>query len=236
MNRNSEFIVVEGIIGSGKTTLISGLKKNLERQGFSVVIIPEQVEKWKASGLLEKFYNNQERWAYHFQTCAFKDYILACKEAFDNSSAYSDFYIVERSPLSNKIFAELLFESGKMNIMEMNDYLEWSKCWEMLSYFIPTLFIYCKVSVGTAMERIRIRKRAGENMITAQYQTDLSNKHNKVFGGSKINKVPVLNVSSENLNFLSLQIQEQITKSVLDTCGRQKKLHLSYDEDNISDS
>ena len=58
---------VEGNIGAGKTTFL----KNFDKYSNSVEVIPEPVQKWrdvKGHNLLEKFYQEPNRWSMLLQT------------------------------------------------------------------------------------------------------------------------------------------------------------------------
>ena len=57
-----KFIVIDGNIGCGKTTLLNQLKNKLD--SFSVL---ESVEEWKKDGILDKYYQNPKEMAFIFQ-------------------------------------------------------------------------------------------------------------------------------------------------------------------------
>ncbi len=63
-------LIVEGNIGSGKSTFLKILQNQL-----SLDVIPEPTNKWQKIGendnLLHLFYTYTKRWAYTFQSFAF---------------------------------------------------------------------------------------------------------------------------------------------------------------------
>jgi len=163
---------VEGNIGTGKSTLL----EILETQGNRKVIY-EPVSEWtsltNANGknLLEEFYSDQERYAYTFQSIAFRTRMKNIK-----NSSLGD--IVERSIFTDRnVFAKTCYEQGKMNDIEWKDYCEW---FDWLSEGVqPEGYIYLRADPQVSYERIRKRNRGGEEMIPFEYIEELHNKHEK---------------------------------------------------------
>ena len=71
-------IAIEGNIGSGKSTMVDLLKKQYDNKilfGRKVVFLQEPVKQWEnissnGENILEKFYADQEKWAFSFQMMA----------------------------------------------------------------------------------------------------------------------------------------------------------------------
>lgn len=192
-------IVVDGIIGSGKTTLITEhLVPFFKGMGLEVCYIPEPVEKWKEEGLLQRFYSDMKGQAAYFQQAVLADRIINCIESIDPKV---DVYITERSPLTDKIFAKTLVTDNNMTKLEYKQYKSWWGMWHRLYPLDPTLFIFYKPSISICMERVTKRNRSEESGITIEYQKKLLKFHEKTFKptGVKVgNKnVPVLIISSD---------------------------------------
>ena len=118
---NRVIIVIDGIIGAGKTTTIKEIEKRIEKinednkenkkyKQLKVKAIYEPVELWKNIGALEYFYKDISRNAYSFQTFTYITRIASViDEIYDNPDA--DIYILERSIWTDRyIFMELLKE------------------------------------------------------------------------------------------------------------------------------
>ena len=144
-------IVLEGIIGAGKTTLIDKLNCYFAKMGKRVAIVREPVQKWSDDGLLKSFYGDQTRWAHHFQTVAFVDRINENINAFTQYGKDAEIYILERSPFSDRIFVDILHSDGNMNDMEVKHYREWAALWTKLMPYLPTLILYLKPTLGECM-------------------------------------------------------------------------------------
>ena len=98
-------VVVEGNIGSGKTTFI----KSFEKYQDKVEICSEPVEKWRnmhGHNLLEKMYQDPKRWSLLFQT-----YVQLTMVQEHNKPNKRPIRIMERSLLRLEIkhFSKLFF-------------------------------------------------------------------------------------------------------------------------------
>ena len=107
---SKKFIIVDGVIGAGKTTVISLIEKQINNNGLNLKIkaIYEPVKEWNDTGALQYFYDNIEKNCYEFQTYSFITRIESViEELYNNQDA--DIYILERSIWTDKyIFMELL--------------------------------------------------------------------------------------------------------------------------------
>lgn len=175
-------IVVDGIISVGKSTYIEMLSIQLQKRGWKVTIVKEPVEKWNSCGILQRFYADPGRWAYHFQTKAFHDRVVENIEMFEKFGATSDVFILERSPFTDTLFMEMLHEAGHVDALEMEHYREWWKLWIRVMPYKPDLFIYLKAGIDKCMDRVRQRNREGEEGVSKTYQEALQAKHDSFFG------------------------------------------------------
>lgn len=180
-------IVIDGIVGSGKTTLIEKcLVPLLSERGLKITVVREPVEKWQNDGLLERFYQDQRRWGYHFQTKAFHDRVLECIEKFEKYGTYTDVFLLERSIFSDSLFMKMLHEDKVVDDVEMKHYTEWWSLWSRLMPFEPDLFVYLKPDLNVAMGRVKERSRGGEDGISVEYQHRLQQKHDEFLGGDTV--------------------------------------------------
>ena len=69
---------IEGNIGSGKSTLVKILKEQLfTANGKKIIFLQEPVDEWESikdesgESILEKFYSNQQKYAFSFQMMAY---------------------------------------------------------------------------------------------------------------------------------------------------------------------
>ena len=181
-------IIIEGNIGSGKTTFVNYISKNFN----DATVNYEPVEKWQSYkdeqdiNLLNNFYNDQQRWGYTFQNMAFmtrvKDLIKPCdtKYKFIERSIYTD----------RNCFALNCYETGKINKMEWEIYTDWFN-WLSNSFDVkPDGYIYLRVKPDICLERINKRNRQEESGIPIEYLDNIHIKHDNWLLNDK--KIPVL--------------------------------------------
>lgn len=184
-------VVIDGIIGAGKTTILDVIKNELSNQGWRVGIIQEPVENWKQGvskepSILEKFYADPKRYAYQFQTVAFHDRVKACINGWDRYVGY-DIVLAERSVHTDNLFMELLFDEKHIDHTELKNYRDWWNMWTELIPYTPSLYFYLKPSINECMKRIASRNRKGEvDGVTLEYQQSLGKKHDEFYSSGKL--------------------------------------------------
>lgn len=197
-------VIIEGLIGAGKTTILSILKEKLP----NCCCIYEPVDLWESSGELSRFYQclnneNPSSDVYKFQTYTF---ITRIKRIIDEvtKNPNADYYILERSIFSDRyFFIEMLRESGKLNQKDYEMYLTWWELWEKVMPIKPTHFIYLNPSVEECMKRLKGRNRDSESGVSKEYQIALKEKHDEFFGKS-----------TESISFLNLQTDDDFRENV----------------------
>lgn len=172
-------VVVQGLIGCGKSTLLEILAQDLRNCGLKVVIIPEPVELWKRVGALMDFYKHMHIHgnACKFQMFAFATRINHVRKTYAKDPN-ADIYIIERNPESDYyIFAQMLYNDGLFDDVEMEMYkLTWEE-WMQMWPFKPTHTLMLDPSVKACMDRVAERARAGEDSIPESYQQKLLAQH-----------------------------------------------------------
>jgi len=148
-------IVIDGNIGSGKTTQLD----ILEHQNFQVV--KEPIEKWP----LDLFYSDPERWGFLFQIIILQT--LTCLPT-------DSMVIYERCPLSSK---EIFWKLSKKTKLEDRTYQEEFS----LRAWYPDVYIYIDTPAETCFENIQSRIQAGDTKITLEYLETLENQYNSMF-------------------------------------------------------
>lgn len=212
--REPVVIVVNGLIGAGKSTLINLLGLKLTEKGYRVAVVQEPVEEWKKMGALQAYGADIKGMAYKFQTLVFATRVIACNKAYERHPDV-DVFILERSVQSDKLFMRMLREDGFVSDLEWDMYGVWADTWEGMMPFSPTVFFYLKPSLQECMRRLKVRARDGEGGITSEYQTKLERLHDEAYGNSSLSVsgeiVPSYVIESD-MNFKDHpEAQEEIT-------------------------
>lgn len=160
-------IVIDGIIGAGKSTVGHFLSEALE-----IPIFEELKDDGKdslAQRMLDRFYADQTRWSAIIQVMFLNDRFKDIKRI----EAQGNYAILDRSIYGDEIFAKTIHERGQMTADEFHIYRDLLH--NMLNHINPPqVLIYIDVTVDTAMARINKRARSTEgDLIPRDYMMDL---------------------------------------------------------------
>jgi deoxyadenosine/deoxycytidine kinase len=199
MNFEIQIVSIEGNIGSGKSTLLSNLKKYFENKNTNVIFLKEPVDEWSnikdenGITILEKFYNDQNKYSFSFQMMAYisrlkllKDTISQIKYMenelikyiFEKEEIDSQKYVIitERSLYTDKmVFAKMLFDTGKIEFINYQIYLNWFNTFA--DEFPVHKIVYVRADPEICYERISTRNREGESNIPIEYLKSCSEYH-----------------------------------------------------------
>ena len=169
---------IEGNIGSGKSTLIEKLKKEIiSTGGKKINYLPEPVDVWNEIKdrdnvtILEKYYADSERYAFSFQMMAY----ISRLSQIRNNIKKGCVLITERCVFTDyHVFAKMLYDSGKISKIEYLIYKKWFD--EFLKDLPIPIFIYVKTTPETCLKRVKKRNRKGEK-IPLSYLQECHNYH-----------------------------------------------------------
>lgn len=193
-------VCVEGMIGAGKSTMMKRIIESFERDHFRVIICDEPLQLWlemknnNGNNLLGEYYSDTSRWGYLFQSVAFRTRIKALEESRKLADRYVDnkhtIILTERSIFADRnVFAKLLFDTGKMSLLEWTDYIAWFD-WlaeEFKSKCSIDYWIYLDVSFNKSLERIHKRAREEEKSVDESYLKLLHEKYDTWFNSLELN-------------------------------------------------
>ena len=181
-------IVIDGNIGSGKTTQL-GL---LEQKGWTVR--REPIDKWP----LKEFYADPSRWAFLLHMV-----ILRTLRPLKTKNPV----IYERSLLSSRwVFWPVLQRQGHVTPAEHEAY---DYFYEQFSWS-PDIYIYLSKDLDLAWKHIQARGQTGDDGVTREYLDELDAEYKKF-----IKSVPCL-VFIVNANQTVEKIHEDICKILVD--------------------
>ena len=181
LNEKSIFCI-EGNIGAGKTTVINLLQKAFN----DVLLVEEPVSDWQnihGHNILEKKFENPERWCFTFET-----YVLVSKMEALIKAANSDkkIILIERCMLSDKVFFDLAVKDGQCNSMEQKMFND------LYEFFLHNVYpkisgiIYLNTDVDECIKRIAKRGRGEEASVEKEYLEKLHNDFLNIINTSDV--------------------------------------------------
>jgi deoxyadenosine/deoxycytidine kinase len=186
MFENMRYIVIEGVIGVGKTSLARILA-----QKFKAMLVLEEFEQ---NPFLERFYEDRPRWAFQtqlsFLASRFRQQQLLMKPDLFHSFVVAD-YAFDK----DRIFAHLNLDGDERQLYETMFKLMQS------STPVPDLVVYLQSTPQRLMSNIRLRARSFEKTMDPEYITSLNDAYNYYF--FRYVKSPLLIVNTEKIDFVN---------------------------------
>jgi len=179
------YIVVEGPIGVGKTSLASRLAEYIDASTL--------LERPEENPFLAKFYQDPLRYALATQL-----FFL-----FQRGNEVRD--LAQMDLFSKSTVADYLFDKdplfARMNLSDQ-EFVLYQQIYQSLQFQapVPNLVIYLQADSGTLVERVNRRAKKYEYGISESYLMRLAQSYSDFF--YHYDAAPVLMVNSEHLNFV----------------------------------
>ena len=216
-------IVIDGVVGAGKSTLAEKVSNKLGIKLYS------ELQNDSTMNLLENFYKDKKRWAFTLQVHFLNERFRMIKEIHKNGGG-----ILDRSIFGDRIFASMLNEDGYMSDDEFQTYTTLLD--NMLEHAqVPTALVYIDCDLDTAMSRIKVRGRDMEQAVDTKYWSRLNEKYAEWYRSYDIS--PKISIGANTYHpdeesdidrISSLIEQCTMSKSnklrAICSCGRSEKL------------
>ncbi|WP_270583175.1 deoxynucleoside kinase [Bacillus smithii] len=177
-------IVIDGVVGVGKSTLMEILEKN----GY--IAFKEPVTN---NPILDKFYYDRERYSFPLQIYFLNERFKQIKKASQYPNS-----VLDRSIYGDVIFAKMLRDNGEMSEVEFQIYLDlFGNMMEHLK--APKLLVYLEISTDEAIKRIKKRGREYEQVVEREYWERLNQNYREYF--EQYSFSPVLKINVDQIDF-----------------------------------
>jgi deoxyadenosine/deoxycytidine kinase len=185
--KNHRYIVVEGPIGCGKTSLANKLA---QRMGATTLL-----EDAAANPFLPQFYRDMKRHALPTQLF-FLFQRVAQLEGLKQPDLFAKPTVADFTLAKDPLFARLTLDDAEYDL--------YRRIFEHVKPQAPTpdLVIYLQASVGTLVSRVKKRGNPIETNMDEDYLRNLSEAYTRYF--YNYDESPLLIVNSERLNFVDV--------------------------------
>lgn len=181
----NRYIVVEGVIGAGKTSLARMLSERLSAQ-----LVLEEVEE---NPFLKDFYRDRVRFAFqtqmHFLFSRYQQ-----QRGLRQTDLFSDRMVSDYLFQKDRIFASLNLVDRELALYER--LVEWLE----LDVVKPDVVVYLQAHTDTLMARITRRNRAFEKDMDRGYIQRLNEAYNHHF--FHYSDTPLLVVNTDHIDFV----------------------------------
>src|SRR5881392_2425302 len=179
------YIVVEGPIGVGKTTLTRALSKRFgARSVFEIV---------EENPFLANFYQDRNKFAFQTQLFFLLSRFKQQQELFQQE-LFSQVTVSDYLFAKDRIFASITLDPNELSLYE--------RIYEHLGPRVmkPDLVIYLQARLEVLLARIKKRGREFERKFDADYLAELSRTYNDFF--HRYDDTPLLVVNTSDIDFV----------------------------------
>jgi deoxyadenosine/deoxycytidine kinase len=196
------FLVIEGNIGAGKTTLS---KKLAEEENAKLIL-----EQFADNPFLPKFYQNQERYSFPLELSFLADRYRQIKKEVLNLDLFHSLLIADYYFAKSAIFAQ--------NTLQVDEYRLFREIFDIIfeSMPKPDLYVYLHADVERLLKNIETRGRDYERNMDPAYLEKIRKGYFSFF--KQVQNFPVLLIDTNSIDFVNNpdhyhQIKEAIFKS-----------------------
>jgi deoxycitidine kinase/deoxyguanosine kinase len=174
-------IVVQGNIGSGKSTFVEKLKSRYSGRK-DICFLQEPVNEWltvkdkQGVNILENYYKDQTKYAFMFQMMAYISRLAMLKRAIE-SNLY-EYIITERCLNTDRnVFCKMLYDDG---LIEDIGYQIYNKWFDEFNNFNTIDYVHVYLKTDPIVSKKRVDKRARvEETIPLEYLTKCHEYHDR---------------------------------------------------------
>lgn len=181
------FLVIEGNIGAGKTTLA---KKIAEDQNAKIIL-----ERFAENPFLPKFYENPERFSFPLELSFLADRYHQLKEELSAPDLFHPMIVADYYFMKSLIFSRKTLSNDEYNL--------YKQLFEIIHKSLPKpdLFVYLSMSTDRLINQIKQRGREYEQKITAEYLDGIHSSYMEFIKQQP--HLPTLIIDANNINFVN---------------------------------
>ncbi len=182
-----KFIVIEGNIGAGKTSLTQKIGSDCNAQ-----IILEQ---FADNPFLPKFYENKERYSFPLELSFLAERYHQLSNELNNRNLFKTFTVSDYYFMKSLIFAA--------NTLQTDEYKLYVKLFNIIYQSLPKpdLYVYLHLNTENLMRNIQKRGREYERHITEDYLRTIQNGYFNFFKQNTYLKFLI--IDTNNVDFVN---------------------------------
>lgn len=192
-----QFIVIEGNIGAGKTSLATRISKEY---GAKLIL-----ERFADNPFLPKFYQDKQRFAFPVEMSFLADRYNQLKKDLQTKDLFSSFTVADYYFMKSLIFAR--------NTLAPDEYSLYAQIFQIIYQALPKpdLYVYLHRDSENLLENIKLRGRDYESEISGEYLRDIQQGYFNFFKQEP--DLPIVVVDMNGSDFVN---KNQDFKSLID--------------------
>jgi deoxyadenosine/deoxycytidine kinase len=193
------YLVIEGNIGSGKTTLAQMVSRD-----FNAKLVLEQ---FADNPFLPKFYNEPDKYSFPLEMSFLAERYNQLNRQLRNFDLFSSFTVSDYYFMKSLIFAQNTLQDDEYNLYHQFFKIIYDKMPK------PDLYVYLHLDVENLIRNIAIRGRAYEQQISPDYLEKITQGYFNFF--KQQDDFPIAIIDTNNIDFVNNQNDyEQISGAI----------------------
>jgi deoxyguanosine kinase len=193
------FLVIEGNIGAGKTTLATRLSEQLNAKLI--------LEQFADNPFLPKFYADKEKFSFPLELSFLADRYSQIKKEVLHPELFKTMMISDYYFTKSAIFAQ--------NTLQKDEYRLFRRLFNIVFESLPKpdLYVYLHLSVENLIKNIRKRGRDYEQQMDPQYLETIQQGYFEYF--RQVTQFPVVIIDTNKINFVENPEDYALLKQVI---------------------
>ncbi len=181
------YLVIEGNIGAGKTTLAQMISNK-----YQAKLVLEQ---FADNPFLPKFYENQEQYSFPLEMAFLAERYNQLNRELSHFDLFSPFTISDYYFMKSLIFAQNTLQPDEYNLYRQFFTIIYDKMPK------PDLYVYLHKDAGLLLKNIALRGRDYEANISQEYLEKITQGYFSYF--RQQNDIPVLIIDTNGIDFVN---------------------------------
>jgi deoxyadenosine/deoxycytidine kinase len=175
------YVVIEGNIGAGKTTLATRISEQ-----FNARLI---LERFADNPFLPKFYDDPEKYSFPLELSFLADRFKQLKEELVEQDLFKAFTVADYYFMKSLVFAASTLTGDEYNLYRQIFYIIYG------SLPKPDIYVYLHLRPDRLLQNIEKRGRNYEKSITAEYLQKIQDNYFSLFKQNPENKYLIIDVN-----------------------------------------
>ena len=202
MDLANKYIVIEGNIGAGKSTLVN---KIAEQYNGKIIL-----EQFHDNPFLPKFYDNPDRYSFPLELSFLAARYKQLNTEISSTDLFKAFTIADYYFVKSLVFARSTLNEDEFNLYRQL----FNIIYQQLP--LPNLYVYLHASPEHLLEHIKLRGRDYEKTITADYLLQIQKSYFEYFKTE--NRFPIVVIETTHIDFVNNPADyEKLKALILDT-------------------
>jgi deoxyadenosine/deoxycytidine kinase len=192
------YVVIEGNIGSGKTTLAGRIADQ-----FNARLI---LEHFSDNPFLPKFYDDPEKYSFPLELSFLASRYKQLKEELVPQELFKSFTVADYYFMKSLVFAASTLKGDEFNLYRQIFYIIYG------SLLKPDIYVYLHLDTDRLLHNIELRGRTYEKSITKTYLQKIQDSYFSFFKQNPGNKYLVIDI-----NAIDFVANEKHYSKIIDT-------------------